>query len=132
VFAERIKILRQQKDLSQQELAKIVGKTQQAVGLWEKEGGNEPDHETLNKLADYFNVSTDYLLGRTDDPAAFDDVRQHINDDEALEYLDHLHKRPEMKTLFSVSRKATKEDIETAITLIEALKRKSQGEDHEG
>lgn len=56
------------------------------------------------------------------------DHQQHVNNDEALEYLDELHKRPEMKTLFQVSRKASKEDIETAITIIEALKKKS-GED---
>jgi transcriptional regulator with XRE-family HTH domain len=93
VFAERIKILRQQKDLSQQELAKIVGKTQQAVGLWEKEGGNEPDHETLNKLADYFNVSTDYLLGRTE--ISTTDIYTHIQDehlDQASLLLQNIYK----------------------------------------
>ena len=46
------------------------------------------------------------------------------NDEKPFEYPDELHKRPEMKTLFSVSRKAKKEDIEIAITLMEALKKK--------
>lgn len=50
----------------------------------------------------------------------------HINDPEALAYLDELHKRPEMKALFQVSRRASKEDIERAITIIEALKKKSE------
>lgn len=129
-LGDRLRYLRSKNQMERQQLADATGITYHALSKYET-NARQPDHETLNKLADYFNVSTDYLLGRTDDPAAFDDVRQHINDDEALEYLDHLHKRPEMKALFSVSRKATKEDIETAITLIEALKRKSQGEDHE-
>ncbi|NLN49522.1 MAG: hypothetical protein GX154_10650 [Clostridiales bacterium] len=73
----------------------------------------------ITKLADIFHTTTDYLLGR-------DETQQHINDEEALEYLDELHKRPEMKTLFQVGRKATKEDIETAITIIEALKKKGE------
>jgi len=54
-----------------------------------------------------------------------EDLRQYINDNEAIDYLDEIHKRPEMKALFQVGRKASKEDIETAITIIEALKKKS-------
>jgi transcriptional regulator with XRE-family HTH domain len=64
LIGNRIKILRNQKGISQGELAKIVGKTQQAVNLWEK-GVNEPSLDIINLLADYFNVSADYLLGRT-------------------------------------------------------------------
>ncbi len=127
MFAQRLRELRTSRKLSQQDLADIVGKTQQAVNLWEK-GENEPGYETLKKLADLFSVTVDYLLGRTDDPSPKQDDRQHVNDDEALEYLDELHKRPEMKALFQVSRKATKEDIETAITIIEALKKKGEEE----
>lgn len=126
MFADRIKRLRNEKGISQQELARIVGKTQQAIAIWEK-GQYEPDHDALNMLADYFGVTIDYLLGRTDDPSPKDG--QHVNDDEALEYLDELHKRPEMKALFQVGRKATKEDIETAITIIEALKKKGGHEE---
>ena len=63
VLANRLKELRKQKDISQQKLAEIVGKTQQAVNLWEK-GENEPSIEAINIMADYFGVTTDYLLGR--------------------------------------------------------------------
>lgn len=120
MIAKRIKMLRTEKGISQQELAKVVGKSQQAVNLWEK-GENEPGLDTINLLANYFDVSSDYLLCRTDDPKPKD---QHVNDDEGMEYLDELHKRPEMKTLFQVGRKATKEDIEIAISIIEALQKK--------
>ena len=45
-----------------------------------------------------------------------------VLDDDALELLEELKERPEMRTLFSVSRKATKEDILKAVKIIEALK----------
>jgi transcriptional regulator with XRE-family HTH domain len=65
MLAERIRQLRTDRGLTQQELADTLGITQQAVGRWEK-GLASPDTPTLPRLADLFGVSTDYLLGRTD------------------------------------------------------------------
>jgi len=127
-FGKRLKKLREDKEMTQRQLAEILGIGASTLAMYEIDK-RSPDHNMLLKLANYFNVSTDYLLGRTDEPSPKDDVRQHVNDDDALEYLDELHKRPEMKTLFQVGRKATKEDIETAITIIEALKKKGGKED---
>lgn len=59
-----LKRLREQKGISQQKLAELLGVTQQAVGKWEK-GKSEPDTETLAKLAKLFDASVDYLLGLT-------------------------------------------------------------------
>lgn len=61
----RIKYLRAEKGISQNELAKALGLTQQAISAYEN-GLREPDLETLQKIADFFDVSLDYLLGRTD------------------------------------------------------------------
>ena len=115
----RLREARINNGLTQKEVAAYLNVTQTAVSDWER-SEREPDLETITKLAKLFKVSTDYLLGR--------DEAQHDNDDEALEFLDEIHKRPEMKTLFQVTRKATKEDIETAVTVVEALKKK-RGED---
>ncbi len=120
-LGKRLKKLRAEKGITQKELAAIIKVPRDTVANWEVSRGT-PNIETISDIASYFDVSTDYLLGRTDDPSPKD--RQHVNDDEALDYLDELHKRPEMKTLFQVSRKATKEDIETTITIMEALKRR--------
>lgn len=121
-LGKRLKKLRAEKGITQKELAAIIKVPRDTVANWEVSRGT-PNIETISDIASYFDVSTDYLLGRTNDPSPIDS-HQHVNDDEALEYLDELHKRPEMKTLFEVGRKATKEDIETAITVIEALKKK--------
>lgn len=58
-----IKKLREDKDLSQAELGKIFGVTSQAIGLYERGLRNMP-LELLSKMADYFNVTIDYLLGK--------------------------------------------------------------------
>ena len=56
--------LRKAKNITQEELAKIIGVTNQAVSKWET-GGGLPDIELLPKIADYFNVSIDKLFGRS-------------------------------------------------------------------
>ena len=63
MFAETLKKLRRTKKISQVALAEHLGITQQAVGKWET-GRSQPDPQTLRSLADYFDVTTDYLLGR--------------------------------------------------------------------
>ena len=67
LLSQRLKELRAAKGLSQAALADILGRTQQAIGKWEV-GRSEPDGATLLKLAAYFNVTTDYLLGLSDQP----------------------------------------------------------------
>lgn len=59
----RIKELRKEKGLSQAELAKALFVNQTAVSQWER-GATMPSPNMLNTLADYFHVTTDYLLGR--------------------------------------------------------------------
>lgn len=59
----RIKELRKQKNITQIQLANYLGVVKSTISLYENEN-RMPDIETLNKLADYFNVSVDYLLGR--------------------------------------------------------------------
>lgn len=62
MFAQRLKELRKLNGLSQAALSSLLGVTQQAVGKWET-GRSTPDPQTLARVAAYFKVSTDYLLG---------------------------------------------------------------------
>lgn len=61
----RLKQLRIEKKLLQSDIAKIIGKTDRAVGQYEREE-RDPGSKTWTILADYFEVSLDYLLGKTD------------------------------------------------------------------
>ena len=63
----RLKELRIKKHLSQTRLALELNMNQNTIFRYEK-GVREADYETLVKIADYFNVSIDYLLCRTDNP----------------------------------------------------------------
>lgn len=62
----RLRELRKQHKISQQELAAYVGVTQATLSGWENEK-YEIDNTGLKKIADFFNTSTDYILGRTDE-----------------------------------------------------------------
>lgn len=65
MFSDRLLKLRKEKELSQLELAKDLNVAKQTVSNWEN-ANRCPDYEMLVKIADYFDVSLDYLLGRTD------------------------------------------------------------------
>lgn len=63
----RLKELREQRRISQVFLGMELGMSQNTISRYET-GTREADYETLIAFADYFNVSLDYLLGRTDNP----------------------------------------------------------------
>ncbi|MDI6918858.1 helix-turn-helix transcriptional regulator [Clostridium botulinum] len=62
---DRLKCERLRKDLNQTELAKFLNVSKQTVSNWEN-GNRIPDTLTLSKLADFFNCSVDYILGRSE------------------------------------------------------------------
>lgn len=64
---ERLKELRTKRHISQVKLAMDLGMNQNSISRYEN-GEREADYETLITFADYFGVSVDYLLGRTDNP----------------------------------------------------------------
>lgn len=61
-FAKRLYELRRESEITQGDLALEIGVSQKAIDFWEK-GTNEPKASNIIRLANYFNVSTDYLLG---------------------------------------------------------------------
>lgn len=64
-FGDRLRQLRTARDLSQMEFSKQIGISKSSVNMYER-GEREPGLETLEQIADYFNVDMDYLLGKTD------------------------------------------------------------------
>lgn len=81
-------LLRKEFNMNQLDLANRLGVTQQTISKYEK-GIREPDHSTLIKLSDIFDVSIDYLLGKTN-------VRDSANNNETV--LKEI-KNPELKKL---------------------------------
>ena len=105
------------------QVSKATGVPQSSLSDWSK-GKSKPKYENMKKLADYFGVSVDYLLGNSNEkekPAA-------TEDDELNEYLEELKTRPEMRMLFSLAKGATKQDVEQAVAIVEALFKARGGE----
>jgi len=67
IFNERLKSLRKERGLTQRQVFEGVKMTESAYQKYEY-GKREPAYSYLIALADYFNVSLDYLVGRTDNP----------------------------------------------------------------
>ncbi|NPV92681.1 MAG: helix-turn-helix transcriptional regulator [Firmicutes bacterium] len=74
-FGDRLRDLRNENDLKQKDLGKIIGVAKSTVSQWES-GGRTPDASTLIKLADFFKVSVDYLLDRTNYSLMGDDLKE--------------------------------------------------------
>lgn len=66
MFGENLRRLRRQKKLNQRELAAILKVSSGTVGMWETET-RRPDAEMLKKIANFFNVTIDFLLDNTEE-----------------------------------------------------------------
>ena len=64
-FAERLRELRKERHVTQKDMGEILGIQLRSYQRYES-GDRRPDYEKLVALADYFDVTTDYLLGRSD------------------------------------------------------------------
>lgn len=109
MFSKRLKALRVAKKMSQQELADFLGITRQGYGKYEQ-SGSQPSFEMLLKIARYFHVSTDYLLGMTDIPNA--------ESEEFKEYLNN----PLTSIAFKDFENLTDEQKQEAIEMIKFIK----------
>ena len=105
-FSERLSALRRGAGMTQAELAK------------NECGNREPEFDLLEKMADLLQVDMNVLLGRGEPLVN--------NDPELTAYLEALRDRPEMRALFRLSQNATREDVETAVTILEALRSKHE------
>ena len=85
IIGIRVKQLREKTGLSQAKLAKVLGVVSQPVIARYEIGDCFPSYPVLIKIADYFNVSTDYLLGRTDNPVLYGQVESGDKMDDFIE-----------------------------------------------
>lgn len=86
-FAMRLKELREQKRLNQTELANLLKVSNGSISKWER-GDRQPDYETLENIADTFNVTIDYLLGRSDSKQEFNESQMNFSTpQEALSFI---------------------------------------------
>ena len=104
-----------EKGKSPSRVAEDIGLSRTSPNGWKK--GKFPSDANLQKIADYFGVTTNYLLGKEER-----DTELINNDTELTSYLEELKNRPEMRMLFSITKSCTKEEVEQAVRIIEALR----------
>lgn len=101
----RLRALREEKGLTLEQVANVVGTTKVSIGRYEKDE-REPKSEMLNLLADFFNVSVDYLLGR--------DASKHLRNssDKTITSINNLSK----KEIINIEKEAQQmiDDLEDA------------------
>lgn len=115
-FGEVLRKLRESKRLSQTELGKILGKTQSTIANYEK-GKLKPGSDTINKIADYFMVSSDYLLGRSSDPVQYTyEEQQFIKDAERFYTINEIKEKYNL--ISDDERPLTDKEIEDAINYV--------------
>ncbi len=117
-FKDRLKKLRKEKDLYQKDLAEIVGVSDGAIGMYET-GKRSPDKQILAKLANFFGVSVDYLLGRTEERFPADKFKKtFLADPEMRTFLEELTYREDLQKLFKYACKLNPKKINKLIHII--------------
>lgn len=115
-FGERLKELRKEKGRSQKEFGKIFGLSESAIGMYER-NERTPDLEMIKKIADFFEVSVDYLIGRSDEELT--ESEKTLWEDAETLSIEEIQKK---HTLTIDGRPATKEEINGVIAFIRSLR----------
>jgi len=115
IFAKNFNYYLIIKGKTQNDIVRDLQITASTVSDWAN-AKKYPRVDKMQKLADYFGILKSDLTEEHAEAQMTDDI-------ELQEYLEELKNRPEMRMLFSVSKNATKEDVEQAVKIIEALKK---------
>lgn len=115
-IGERMKEIRKSRGWNQDQVAKLLGVTRQAVSHYER-GIREPNYEMVEAFADRFNVTIDYLQGR-------DNNSIYYLSPEVAELAQNIHENKYLKELFDVAYDANPETLKLVHDILIVLKRK--------
>ena len=117
LFGETLRKLRTERKITQAKLAQVAGVDRTTVNKWESVNAI-PHGEILKVLADYFNVSLDYLLGRTDNPQIAENPLDGITIPKTLNNVQFA--------FHNGLEGLTQEDIDDVVRFIEFIKSKKK------
>lgn len=119
MFGKKLRLLREEKELSQKEMADHLQITRQAYNYYENDKRN-PDYDTLRAIADYFNVSTDYLLGQQNEQES--KVTDALVDDPELQaFWDTMKGRDDLQLMFKKTKELSPAAIKQIIGIIKLI-----------
>lgn len=127
-FGEHLKTIRQSKNLTQKQLAELIGSTERGIQRYESVE-RKPNFDAILALCNALNVSADYLIGRTDTPTPVPQTAQSaeteiqtefnkLTESEQKDVLDYIrfkkHRRPEAKGLKELDAEIMEQNISRA------------------
>lgn len=112
--------LRDSRHVKDSDVAKQTGITKSTFSDW-KTGRSIPKQEKLQKIADYFDVSLDYLVNGTK-------AENYYINEETAKIAQEVFENPELRSLFDVARDISPERLQAHIDFIKKMKDKEQGE----
>jgi len=116
-FSNNLRFLRKKHNMSQEDLANKLGyKSFTTIQKWES-GVSEPSVSVVKQIAEIFGVSMDQI---TNDDLSVESDAYYL-DPEVAELAQELYARPEMRVLFDASKKASAEDIQFVINMLERM-----------
>ena len=116
MFYDNFLLLCKQKGVAPSRAAVEAGLSKSTVTRWKSSPESTPTGSVLEALARYFQVPVSELLSEKEKPTTDEG-------DELNEYLEVLKNRPECRMLFQLAKGATKEEVEQAVKIIEALRK---------
>ena len=120
-FGERVKERRIELGWTQEELAEKMGyKSKSSINKIEL-GINDVTQSKIIKFAEVMNTSVEYLMGWDEAVPTNGQEPEYYLDEEAREIVELMHKDPQYRTLFSASRKLSKEDLQIIMSMIERM-----------
>lgn len=122
-FQNIFKQLRIAAGLTQVEMAQKLGISRSTIGMYET-GAREPDFETLELIADFFNVDIDYLIGRTNKTTVLPQKAGswYLNE-ETAQMAQELFENPNYRMLFDAARGADPESMKLAADILTRMKK---------
>lgn len=128
-FIEKLDALLKESKINKNILSRETGIPYTTIDSFYKKGADNIKLSNLKKIAEYFNVSLDYLVDDNNDLNYEHKITHSTNNDiyyiqeEAAEYAQEIASNKELKMLFDASRNVSKEDLEFVVEMVKKLKR---------
>ncbi|MHC1750773.1 MAG: helix-turn-helix domain-containing protein [Cellulosilyticaceae bacterium] len=120
-FSERFKQLRTERRLTQDRLAELFFLNKSSISRYES-GKQIPEPQTLQKFADFFDVSLDYLMGKSDRDTPCDVIPKALESDtQLIDFWNQMKERESLQLLFKQTKDMNDRDINQVLRIIKAI-----------
>jgi len=131
-FGDRLKELRTEGGFTQEELSKVFNTGKASISHYES-NKRLPDANTIEKFADFFDVSLDYIMGRSDIRNPYNNTDQVSNaladDPELKEFWEELKERESLQIMFKQVKNLDDKSINQVMRIIKAIEDEENGEE---